>query len=61
MERRLQEFFMNASSKFRSLVEYTKIQEKDVQKIIMEPDEKLQKINEVKVSMLKQSMVKAER
>jgi hypothetical protein len=52
---------MNASSKFRSLVEYAKGHEKDIQKIIMQPDENLQKINEVKVSMLKQSMVKAER
>lgn len=46
---------------FRGLVEYAKNQDKDLQKVFMEPDESLQKINDVKIGMLRESILKAER
>lgn len=52
-ERRLQEFFLNSAARFRNHVQYTKQAGKNKQRVIMQADSTLQKMNEIKTGMLK--------
>lgn len=48
-------------SRMRGLLEYDRVDDHEVETVVMEPDINLQKINNVKMEMLREAILKAER